>query len=69
MPGAVVTLQVGNFANYVGAHFWNLQARVIFQQLRGQACLTIADVAGLCNTRMKPLVTKQKRAGKASLLL
>jgi hypothetical protein len=24
-PGEIITLQLGNFANYVGAHFWNLQ--------------------------------------------
>jgi len=22
---AIITLQLGNYANYVGAHFWNLQ--------------------------------------------
>ena len=25
MPGEVITIQAGNFANYVGAHFWNMQ--------------------------------------------
>jgi hypothetical protein len=24
-PGELITLQLGDFANYVGAHFWNLQ--------------------------------------------
>lgn len=27
MPGEIVTLQLGNYANYVGAHYWNLQVR------------------------------------------
>jgi hypothetical protein len=27
MPGEIVTLQLGGYANYVGAHFWNLQVR------------------------------------------
>ena len=27
MPHEIVTLQLGNYANYVGAHFWNIQAR------------------------------------------
>ena len=26
MPHEVITLQLGNYANYVGAHFWNIQA-------------------------------------------
>ena len=26
MPHEVITLQFGNFANYVGAHYWNFQA-------------------------------------------
>ena len=25
MPHEVITLQFGNFANYVGAHYWNFQ--------------------------------------------
>jgi hypothetical protein len=24
---SVITLQVGNYANFVGAHFWNIQVR------------------------------------------
>lgn len=27
MAHEVVTLQLGTFANFVGAHYWNLQAR------------------------------------------
>lgn len=27
MPREVLTLQFGSFANYVGAHYWNFQAR------------------------------------------
>lgn len=25
MPGEVITTQAGSFANYVGAHYWNIQ--------------------------------------------
>ena len=25
MPGEVITLQLGSYANYVGAHYWNFQ--------------------------------------------
>lgn len=25
MPAEIITLQLGNYANHVGAHFWNLQ--------------------------------------------
>ena len=25
MPREVITLQLGNYANYVGAHYWNIQ--------------------------------------------
>lgn len=28
-PGEIITLQLGSFANYVGAHYWNLQVRVV----------------------------------------
>ena len=27
---SIITLQCGNYANYVGAHFWNLQVRKEF---------------------------------------
>ena len=27
--GGIITLQVGPFANFVGAHFWNLQVRAL----------------------------------------
>lgn len=23
----IVTLQLGNYANFIGAHYWNIQAR------------------------------------------
>jgi hypothetical protein len=26
-PGEVITLQFGNYANFVGSHFWNFQVR------------------------------------------
>jgi hypothetical protein len=28
MPGELLTLQLGSYANYVGAHYWNLQVRI-----------------------------------------
>ena len=28
MPGEVITLQLGTYANYVGAHYWNIQVRM-----------------------------------------
>lgn len=27
MVRETITLQIGNYANYVGAHFWNFQVR------------------------------------------
>lgn len=27
MPREIITLQLGELANFTGAHFWNLQAR------------------------------------------
>lgn len=26
MTSEVITLQIGNYSNYVGAHYWNIQA-------------------------------------------
>lgn len=27
MSGEIVTLQFGNYSNYIGAHYWNLQVK------------------------------------------
>ena len=29
----MITLQCGNYANYIGTHFWNLQVAVVTIQL------------------------------------
>lgn len=29
MAREVITLQFGNYANYVGAHFWNFQVNLL----------------------------------------
>jgi hypothetical protein len=31
----VLTLQLGGYANFVGAHFWNFQARIASPAVRG----------------------------------
>ena len=38
MPGEVITIQAGNFANYVGAHFWNFQVRSYSRSVLCHAC-------------------------------
>ena len=27
---AIITVQLGHYANHVGAHFWNMQVRIIY---------------------------------------
>ena len=29
MPGELVTIQLGGYANYVGAHYWNIQDELL----------------------------------------
>jgi len=49
LPGEIITLQLGGFANYVGAHFWNLQVGF---------CLLLLRVAGA----RTPLVSSLARS-------
>ena len=39
--GEVITLQFGTFANYVGAHYWNIQVHLWLR------CTSTARIAGL----------------------
>lgn len=37
---AVITLQIGNYSNYIGAHFWNIQeAGFVFPSSSNGACV------------------------------
>jgi hypothetical protein len=31
MSNEVITLQFGNYSNYIGAHYWNIQVYFIFE--------------------------------------
>jgi len=45
--GDVLTLQFGEFSNYVGTHFWNAQDELIGAQAQGVPDASGVDVSGL----------------------
>eukprot|EP00879_Flechtneria_rotunda_P013994 GHRR01014621.1.p1 GENE.GHRR01014621.1~~GHRR01014621.1.p1 ORF type:complete len:376 (+),score=113.27 GHRR01014621.1:168-1295(+) len=45
MAGDIITLQIGSYANYVGAHFWNLQDEAISNiQAQGSSSSVAASI-------------------------
>ena len=44
----VITLQFGSFANFSGAHYWNIQV------LHMRACATCVDRVGMVTMKLKP---------------
>ncbi|XP_064331451.1 protein misato homolog 1 isoform X2 [Phalacrocorax carbo] len=72
MPGEVVTLQLGQYAGCVGAHWWGLQAAALRSpgeaaELRAAALLRPGRAAGGRDTHTPRLVALELKGGVGSL--